>query len=119
MPSASPRSCAPNHHITARPLAAFTLAPSAPATISKPTSAEKEWVVPAAPTATPPPPRPSAMTDRSLKRSASRPHGSSVGSIPIETAPSTTPVSPSESRYCERSAGARAASPTDTAAKLV
>ena len=52
----------------------------------------------AAETARPPPPRPSAITARSLKRSARRPHGSSVGSIPIDTAPSTTPVSPSESR---------------------
>ena len=42
--------------------------------------------------------RPSAITIRSCRRSASSPHGSSVKSMPMPTAPSTTPVSPSESR---------------------
>ena len=39
IPSASPRSSAPNQPITARPLAALTLAPSAPVRMSSPTSA--------------------------------------------------------------------------------
>ena len=38
---------------------------------------------------------PVAITQRSSTRSATRPHGSSVNSIPIPVAASTTPVSPS------------------------
>ncbi len=38
IPSASPRSSGGNHCMTARPLAAFTLAPAAPASVSRPTS---------------------------------------------------------------------------------
>src|SRR5207248_2990312 len=47
-PRASPRSSAGNQPMTARPLAAFTLAPNAPAAASASTSAPYECVQPAA-----------------------------------------------------------------------
>src|SRR5436309_14867079 len=47
MPSAKPRSSSPNHAITARPLAAFTPAPTAPVTDSAATSDAKLAALPA------------------------------------------------------------------------
>jgi hypothetical protein len=41
IPSAKPRSSSPNQAITARPLAAFTPAPTAPVTVSAATSTSK------------------------------------------------------------------------------
>ena len=81
----------------ARPLAAFTLAPSAPAAMSAATSGASPPVLAAPASATPAPTSPAAITQRSSKRSATSPHGSSVNSIPIPIAASTTPVSLSES----------------------
>jgi hypothetical protein len=81
----------------ARPLAAFTLAPSAPTPTSTPVTVPKSCVVEATASRAAAPVRPVAITHRSSTRSATSPHGRSVKSIPIPIAPSTTPVSPSVS----------------------
>jgi hypothetical protein len=96
----------------------LTLAPNAPAAKRTTTSAPYACVCPAKTIAPPAAARPSAITTRSLSRSARRPQARSVSSMPKLTAPSTTPVSPSESPYSERSAGARAGRPTEMAEKL-
>src|SRR5438270_564098 len=98
IPSARPSSPEGNQAMIARPLAAFTLAPSAPAAMSAATSEPSPPVSAAPPSATPAPTSPAAITQRSSNRSATRPHGRSVNSIPMPIAASTTPVSPSESR---------------------
>jgi hypothetical protein len=80
--------------MTARPLAALTLAPNAPAAKSASTSIPYECVQLARPSAPAASARPVAITTCSLIRSARKPQPRSVNSIPIPTAPSTTPVSP-------------------------
>lgn len=118
IPSARPSSSEGNQPMIARPLAAFTLAPRAPAAASAPTSGPKEVVAAAPARAAPAPTRPTTMTQRSSNRSAASPHGRSVTSMPIPIAARTTPVSPSDSAYSDRIAGASAGSPTEAVAKL-
>ena len=77
----------------ARPLAAFTLAPSAPTPTSVAVTVAKPCVVEATTSSAAAPVSPVAITQRSSTRSATSPHGRSVKSIPIPTAASTTPVS--------------------------
>ena len=84
--------------MTARLLAAFTLAPNAPAKSNVAKIPPYEVVHAAATRERAANESPRAMTVCSFQRSARRPHGSSVKSMPMPTAPSTTPVSPSESR---------------------
>ena len=95
-PSASPRWETENHCITARPLAALTLAPIAPATVSSTTSISNEPAQPAAAASTPHPASPLASTSRSPIRSASSPHGSSVRIGPIQTVESASPTCDSD-----------------------
>jgi hypothetical protein len=92
MPSASPRSSSPNQAITARPLAALTPAPSAPATDSAATRCVKEDEYAAHTSAAAVPSWPIAMTERSPIRSATIPQRSSVASEPMLSAASTTPT---------------------------
>ena len=92
IPRARPRSARPNQLITARPLAALTLAPKTPATASSPTSERKLPLQPRAASATAAPVSPATMTTRSPIRSATIPHGRRVSIIPALTAPSTTPI---------------------------
>ena len=82
----------------ARPLAAFTLAPSAPAATRASTSVQRPCVDAAPASAAPAPTSPATITQRSSNRSARSPHGSSVKSIPMPTAARTTPVSLSDRR---------------------
>jgi hypothetical protein len=102
----------------ARPLAALTLAPSAPTPTSVSVTVAKVSVVEATISRAAAPVSPVAITQRSSTRSATRPHGSSVKSIPIPTAASTTPVSVRLSPYSDFSVGLSAGRPTEEAEKL-
>ena len=101
--------------MTARPLAAFTLAPSAPAIVSSATSSQNEPAQPAAATSTPHPARPLASTIRSPIRSESSPQGRSVAIGPIHTLEKATPTALSDRSYRSCSAGPRTGSPIRTA----
>src|SRR5262249_58122928 len=81
-----------NHDMMARPLAALTLAPSAPTPMSVPVTAAKLSVVEATTSRAAAPVSPVAITQRSSTLSATSPQARSVQSIPIPTAASTTPV---------------------------
>ena len=117
-PSASPRSFGPNHCMTARPLAAFTLAPAAPARASSVprTAALGANAAPATHPAQPA--RPAAMTSLSPNRSAASPQGRSVSVPPTQAAASRTPTPESESPYSSRSVGASTGRPTKRTAAL-
>ena len=108
-PSASPRSAAGNQYMTARPLAAFTLAPAAPAIPSSASSTPKRPACEAPTSAVAQPPSPAASTSRSPTRSASSPHGNSVSKPPIQTLsitnPTSTRLSPNSCRICGASTG--------------
>ena len=118
IPSASPSSVEGNQAMIARPLAALTLAPSAPTPTSTPVTAPNVCVVEATTSRAAAPVSPVAITQRSSTRSATSPHGSSVKSIPIPIAASTTPVSARLSPYSDFSVGLSAGSPTEEAEKL-
>jgi hypothetical protein len=118
-PSAKPLSVAGNHCITALPLAAFTLAPAAPARPTSRISDPNPAAEPAPTSAAAHASRPLASTSRSPTRSASTPHGSSVNSVPTQRLSSTTPTWTSESECASRSAGASTGSPMITAEKEV
>ena len=109
IPSARPRSDGANQCITARPLAALTLAPSAPAATRRSTSCAKPEAIPTHPRAIAEVESPSGRTTRSPMRSVRRPHGKSVGVIPIPNAASVTPVSPRLRPNCCRNSGASTA----------
>ena len=115
MPSAKPRSLAGNHCMTARPLAALTLAPAAPARKISAISQSNPEAEPAATSATAQSVSPVPSTSRSPRRSASRPHGSSVTSVPIQRLSSTTPICTRLSEWASRSAGASTGRPMITA----
>ena len=84
---------AQNQPMTARPLAAFTLAPAAPATTSRSTSARVRRRERRSRDAPGSPARgPRARTPRSPTRSVSSPHGSSVTTEPMLKAARTTPT---------------------------
>ena len=63
--------------------------------------------------------RPSPRTIRSPKRSAAMPHGSIVTRAPTHSAPSSTPIWPSDRPYSSRSVGTSTGSPIASAEKLV
>lgn len=108
---ATPR-CAPGNQLsTARPLAALTLAPDAPARNSQPASTPAWVATEAAASASPAPSRPADMTSRSPTRSVSRPQSSSVRTSPAVGAPSSAPNEATDSPWDNRSASATAASP--------
>ena len=115
IPSANPRSEAENQPMTARPLAAFTLAPAAPATRRRITSAAYPLAKAAPASARLAATRPVARTERSPSRSVRRPHGSSVRTEPRLNAARTTPTSASVSPNSTRSAGARTGMPRNAA----
>jgi hypothetical protein len=94
IPSASPSSELGNQAMIARPLAALTLAPSAPTPTRAAVTPPKPCVAEATASKAAAPVSPVAITQRSSTRSATSPHGSSVKSIPIPIAPRTMPVSP-------------------------
>ena len=99
-----------NHCITARPLAALTLALSAPAAARRSDElARSRRASPTPASARPEAPSPRGRTMRSPTRSASSPQGSSVGVIPIVNAASTIPVSAIVSWNSARSSGASTA----------
>src|SRR5438034_4037119 len=119
MPSASPRCGGGNQPMTARPLAAWTHAPSPPAAKRAIESATTPFAKAAARTAPEAEPSPAAITARSPTRSARIPHGSTVASTPRLTLARTTPT-PSRLRWkCDWSSGASTGSPRKSAAKLV
>ena len=79
--------------MTARPLAALTLAPSAPAIVSSAMRSQNELAQPAVATRRPHPARPLARTIRSPIRSESSPQGRSVAIGPIQTLEKAMPTS--------------------------
>jgi hypothetical protein len=81
-------------------------------------TAAKLSVVEATASRTAAPVSPVAITQRSSTRSATRPQGRSVKSIPIPTAASTTPVWVRLSPYSDFSVGLSAGNPTEVAEKL-
>ena len=108
---ASPRRWWGNQVSTARPLAALTDAPEAPASASRTPAATGSSTRTAAPRAAAAPTSPTVITDRSPKRSAAIPHGTRVGISPADTAPTSRPT-PARSRpKWSRSAGVTAAIP--------
>ena len=105
--------------MTARPLAALTLAPAAPARKRR-TNSETNSVACAAPTsAAAQAPSPSASTSRSPRRSAKRPHGSSVNNEPSQNASRAKPTLTRLRSNSLRIAGASTGSPISTAANEV
>ena len=101
--------------MTARPLAALTLAPAAPARKISAISGQNPSAEPAATNAPAQKVSPVASTNRSPRRSASRPQGSSVSSVPIQRLSSTTPTCRRLSECSSRRAGASTGSPMITA----
>src|SRR3954465_14789777 len=102
----------------ARPLAALTLAPSAPTPTSAPVTAPNVSVLEATTSRAAAPASPVAITHRSSPRAATSPQGSRVKSIPTPTAASTTPVCVRLSSYSDFRVGLSAGSPTEEAEKL-
>ncbi len=102
----------------ARPLAAFTLAPSAPTPTSVRVTVPKPSVVEATTSKAAAPVSPVAITQRSSTRSATSPHGRRVNSIPIPIAARTTPVWVRLSPYSDFRVGLSAGNPTEEAEKL-
>jgi hypothetical protein len=78
--------------MTARPLAAFTLAPASPVSARSGTRTATEGANAAPVSEAAAPPSPSATAGRSPRRSAAIPHGSSETVIPALALPSTTPT---------------------------
>jgi hypothetical protein len=113
---AMPRRSAGNQVRTARPLAALTLAPDAPASASSTPATTGSVVEEAAVSATAAPASPTAMTPRSPKRSVALPHAMSVPTRPTEMAPSSAPTPATLRPKCARSAGVTAESPRKYAA---
>src|SRR5580765_5625738 len=111
MPRARPRSSAPNHAMTARPLAALTPAPTPPATASAAMSSGYDDAYAAQKSAAAAPVWPTAITARSPIRSATMPHRRSVATEPKLTAASTTPTWVSVRSNSLRIAGAIAGNP--------
>jgi hypothetical protein len=101
--------------MTARPLAALTLAPHIPASVNSVNTAAKGGSVAAATNAAPAAPRPAATTARSPIRSVRRPQARSVKTMPPLVAAISTPMSPSDRSYSSRSAGASTATPVPSA----
>ena len=118
MPSASPRSCAENQPITARPLPDWTLPPAIPASPRRTTSHAKLGAYAAAARSTAQAASPPATVHRSPKRSTAKPHGSSANVRPIHSAESTIPISVRLRSYWSRSAGASTAIANETVEKL-
>jgi hypothetical protein len=115
IPSASPRSATPNHCMTARPLAALTLAPAALARKSSVSSVRNSPAHPAAAARIPQAPSPVPRTTRSPTRSASRPQASSVRIVPTHRLASRTPSCDRLRSSSSRSFGARTDGPMNSA----
>ena len=105
IPIASPRSWCGNQCMTARPLAAATLAPPSPASASSTQSPPKLVAPAAASIATPAAASPPPTTQRSPTRSAATPHGSIPSIVPTFAAASSSPVCASVSPYSLRTSG--------------
>jgi hypothetical protein len=108
---ARPRRPLGNQVSTARPLAAFTEAPEAPASSSSPPAAIGSVTSAAAPSAAPAPSSPTVITGRSPNRSAALPQAIRVATRPTEITPIRVPTPASESPKYARRSGATAASP--------
>ncbi len=115
MPMARPRRSAVNQLMTARPLAAFTLAPKTPAPNSaSPASSAFPVATRARKAAAPIPPM--VITSRSPRRSAMAPQGTRVSIVPRLTAPMSRPTCGSVRPKWALSCGVSAGRPRKTAA---